>query len=227
MLIRVFGIESPIEMRQGIVSVIEIENNKLFRDLVFNLFRLSEGLDSKISICIEENNNLELLNNFQLITDIFNLNYASLQTKLNKFVLAELQNSEYNKLLFNNMVELKKIFSNFLLDLPLNLCYNDLELNDIVKDFNFKLDCGNDENFFQNLCNYLKALKILNVSDFIVFVDIKRFLSKSELEKLFDLIAMLDFRALLVESKISSEILSNEWKLSIDDDLYESIPIKL
>lgn len=228
MKLRFFGIENPVEFRQGIISVLEIGNKSLLRDVVFGLYKLYNGLQADMSIVVEQNNSIKTLNKFELVTDVINLDLSASQTKLNKYILAELEkNQEDYRLIFDEMTQIKSKIFNFLGDIQFNLCYNEPEILDLIKDFNFRLDCKSEEGFLVSLLNYIKAVKLLKIADLIIFVDLKKYFNDSDLKQIYDLIFILDLRVLLIESSISPQLLANEWKLSIDDDLYESIPLEL
>ena len=125
------------------------------------------------------------------------------------------------------MTEINSKFLSFLDDIPFDLCYNDVEILDLIKDFNLKLDNSCKNGFLTNILNFLKAVKLLKIADLIIFVDLKKYFSETDLKQIYDMIFILDLRVLLIESHLSPGILPHEWKLSIDDDLYETIPLEL
>ena len=228
MKLRVFGIENPIEFRQGMVSILEIENSALFRNVVFCLFKLNRGLNPNFSITVEDNNKIEVLSNFNLVTDVFNLDALVSSTKLNKYVLSELEhNLEQHRLIFDNFTQLKSNFLRILDDISFDLCYNEPELLDFVKDFSFKINFESEENYLNNLLNYLKSVKLLDASNLVIFVDLKKYFNENELLEIYRQAFVLDLRLLLIESSFSAKFLENEWKLCVDDDLYETIPLEL
>lgn len=228
MKIKFFGIENEIIFRQGMVSVLEIENRPLLRNVIFGLYHLRNENQSNMAITMEINKNIEPLSNFELITDILNLDLSASQAKLTKYIYGELEKSqEEYKEIYNDLAQIKsKIFS-FLSDISFDLCYNEPEILDLIKDFNFKLNCKTNESILPNVLNFLKAVKFLKLADIVIFVDLKKYFSESELLQIYNMSFILDLKILLIESSISSQLLPNEWKLSIDDDLYESIPLEL
>ncbi len=228
MKLRFFGIENPVEFRQNYVSVLEIGNKTLLRNVVFNLYKLYNDLQADMSIVLEDDHKIETLSKFELATDVLGLDLSASQVKLNKYILAELEkNQEEYKVIFDDMTEINSKFFSFLDDIPFDLCYNEIEVLDLIKDFNFKLDNNCKNGFLTNVLNYLQAVKLLKIADLIIFVDLKKYFSETDLKQIYDLILILDLRVLLIESYISPEMLPNEWKLSVDDDLYESIPLEL
>ena len=223
-----FEIENSIEFRQGFVSVLEIGNKTLLRNVVFGLYKLYNGLQADMSIVIEQNNTVEALSKFELVTDIINLDLSTSQTKLNKYLLNELENNQEEfRAVFDELFAIKSKIFNFLDDIPFDLCYNEPEVLDLIKDFNFKLDCKSEEGLLKGVLNYIKAVKLLKLAEIIIFVDLKKYFTEAELKQIYDLIFTLDLKVLIIESTLSPQMLPNEWKLSIDDDLYESIPLEL
>jgi len=228
MRLRFFGIENPVEFRQDYVSVLEIGNKALLRSIILGLYKLYNELQADMSIVLEEEHKIETLSKFELATDVINLDLSASQTKLNKYVLAELEkNQEEYRVIFDEMTEINSRFFTFLSDIPFDLCYNSIEILDLIKDFNLKLESKCEAGFLTNVLNYLKAVKLLKIADLIIFVDLKKYFSETDIQQIYDMILILDLRVLLIESYISPELLPHEWKLSIDDDLYESIPLEL
>lgn len=223
-----FEIENSIEFRQGFVSILEIGNKTLLRNVVFGLHKLYNGLQADMSIVIEQNNTVEALSKFELVTDIINIDLAPSQAKLNKYILNELENNQEEfRVIFDELFAIKSKIFNFLDDIPFDLCYNEPEMLDLIKDFNFKLDCKSEEGLLKGVLNYIKAVKLLKLAEIIIFVDLKKYFTEAELKQIYDLIFALDLKVLIIESTLSPQMLPNEWKLSIDDDLYESIPLEL
>ncbi len=108
------------------------------------------------------------------------------------------------------------------------MCYNyDITIIDLLKDFAPKLNNQKDFSYLKMLNNYIKAVKMLKITDLIVFVDIKKYLTKEELVQFYENAFMLDLSVLLIESNPSKIIDGYEWKLNIDNDLYETIPLEL
>lgn len=228
MRLRFFGIENTVEFRQDYVSVLEIGNKALLRTVVFGLYKLYNDLQADMSIVLEDGSKIDTLNNFEFATDVISLDLSASQTKLNKYILAELEkNQEEYRVIFDEMTEINSRFFTFLSDIPFDLCYNSIEILDLIKDCNLKLDNKCEKGFLASVLNYLRAVKLLKIADLVIFVDLKKYFSEADLRQIYDMILILDLRVLLIESHISPDLLPHEWKLSIDDDLYESIPLEL
>lgn len=228
MKLNIFGIESTIEFRQGFVSVLEIENKPLFKRVVFGLCEIYNGQETNLNISIENNGTIERLSNFELVTDVLNMDLSTSQTKLNKYILSALENEKetYNAI-YNEMININSKLMVFLDDMPFNLCYKEIEMFDLIKNFNFKLNFKAMDNCLESVLNFLKVVQMLKISNFIIFVDLKKYFDDKELNQIYAMINILDIKVLLIESSISNQLQPNEWKLSIDKDLYESTPLKL
>lgn len=228
MKLRFFGIENPIEFRQGIVSVLEIENKTLFRNVIFSLNKIYNGFQSNLSVTIENNHTIEPMNKFELMSDVLNLDLSASQSKINKFILQEMEKNldEYRQI-FDDFLQIKSNILKLLNEIPFDLSYTEPEVFELIKDFNFKIDCTNRDNYLTAFLNYLKAIKMLNVTDFVICIDLKKYFCDVEILQIYEQAFILDLQILLIESVRAPQMLQNEWKLSIDDDLFECIPLEL
>ena len=228
MKIKFLEIENAIEFRQGMISVLEINNKSLFKNMIMKLYQITQGMDNDFAINIVDGDEINNLKNFELVTDIFSIDESDINNKLVKYLNNELENSEYKKEIFEILEELKSKFLNYFDDIPFEMCYNyDISIIDLLKDFAPKLNNQKDFSYLKMLNNYIKAIKMLKITDLIVFVDIKKYLTKEELVQFYQNAFMLDLSVLLIESNSSEIIDGYEWKLNIDNDLYETIPLEL
>ena len=228
MEIKFFEIENLVQFRQGLISVLEIENNNLFKNLVLHLYQIAQGLDENIAINLIDGESIENLKKFELVTDIFSINESVINNKIIKYLNAELENSEYQKEIVNILEQLKNKFLHYFDDIPFELCYNDnITIIDLLKDFAPKISNQEHFNYLDALNNYIKAIKMLKINDLIIFVDIKKYLTSEELKQFYDNAFMLDLSILLIESSHSEIIDGYEWKLTIDNDLYETVSFEL
>ncbi len=222
MNIKFFEIETPIYFRQGVISVLEIHNKLLFKNLVMNLYKINQGLSTDTSINIIDKDEISSLKNFELITDVFNINESGINNKITKFLNSELENSDLYKPVLESLENLKGNFLRFFDDFPFELCYNDnVTILDLLKDFSPKISFQSQVSYLGIINNYLKAIKLLNITNLIIFVDIKKYLSIDEIKEFYSNIFMIDIPVLIIESTSADLIKDYEWKLIIDDDLYE------
>lgn len=228
MEIKFFEIENAVQFRQGFVSVLEIENKNLFKNIVLHLYQITQGESDNILINKIENGQIDNLKNFELITDIFNINESTINNKIVKYLNVELENSEYQKEIFDILEQLKSKFLSYFDDIPFDLCYNDnITIIDLLKDFAPKINNQEHFNYLDMLNNYIKALKMLKINEFIILVDIKKYLTDEELKQFYGNVFMLDLSVLLIESNSSETMDGYEWKLNIDNDLYETVLFEL
>lgn len=225
MKIKFFEMENAVEFREGLISVLEIENKVLFKNAVLHLYKISQGEESDVAVSVLNGDDAELLKNFELVTDIFSINESAINNKIVKYLSAELENSEYRVEIFEALEALKSKILHYFDDIPFELCYNDnVSIVDLLKDFSPKLDSQVNFNYLNALNNYLKAVKMLKINNLIVFVDVKKYLTDVELRQFYENVFMLDLAVLLIESTHAELIEGYEWKLQVDNDLYEITP---
>ena len=224
MEIKFFEIENSVKFIQGHISVFEIENKNLFKNIILHLYQITQGESDNISINIIENDKVENFKNYELVTNIFSINESAINNKLIKYLNTELECSEYQKDILDILEQLKNTFLHYFDDIPFDLCYNDnVTIVDLLKDFAPKINNQVNFNYLDMLNNYIKAIKMLKINDIIIFVDLKKYLTSEELKNFYENVFMLDLSVLLIESCRSEIIEGYEWKINIDNDLYETV----
>ena len=224
MRLKVNYIDSDIVLNQENILSIEIENKNIFYKLVNDLLLISLGeLVDNISFYNESNIEINMNNKISIIIDYFNFNFdvKKYTSEINKLVLKNIDEklrqdiiTNYNKISNN----LRKILNE--IDLPLQIV-NDFNLEDLLKFI--KISVNKFEDLLENLFLIIDLEKILRIKDIIIFVNLKQFLSKNELEELYKYAIYNNVNILLIDSQTYGACISNEKKLIIDCDLDEFI----
>ena len=108
MKIKFLEIENAIEFRQGMISVLEINNKSLFKNIVMKLYQITQDMENNFAINIVDGDKINRLKNFELVTDIFSIDESAINNKLVKYLNNELDNSEYKKRNIWNFRAIKK-----------------------------------------------------------------------------------------------------------------------
>lgn len=222
MKLNVKYIDNDIVLNNENIYSIEIENKKNFYRLINDLLSISIGNNvDDINFYDENFQEINMLNKISIVIDYFNLNFDSKK-----------YNSEIHKIISNNIDEklqqefftnyrkiynsLKKVLND--IDLPL-LIENEFDLDDLIK--LFKISINKSDNLLNNLFLLIDLEKLLNINKIVVFVNLKQFLDKSDIEELYKYALYNSINLLLVDSQSYGVCLKNEKKLVIDSNLDE------
>lgn len=224
MRLKVNYIDSDIVLNHENILSIEIENKNIFYKLVNDLLLIGFGeLVDNISFYNESNVKINMNNKISIIVDYFNFNFDAKKyaSEINKLVLKNIDEKSRQDIITNYTKisnNLRKILNE--IDLPLQIV-NDFNLEDLLKFIKISVNKFGD--LLENLFLIIDLEKILRIKDIIIFVNLKQFLSKNELEELYKYAIYNNVNILLIDSQTYGACISNEKKLIIDCDLDEFI----
>lgn len=215
-------LENNIIISNEYISVLEVENKKTFYRIVnlLNKFSLGETIE-EIDFYVEneEKNNIKI----NLFLDYFNWNLDS--KKINN----ELQKNIINKLDDEYILELTKIYKKLYnalnkmlleVELPLEIT-QDFDINIFIK--NMKVTLQQKNELLDNLLLIIDIANILKLDDLLIFVNLKQYLSTTELIELYKYSIYNNIKILLIDSQTYGPTLEFEKKLIVDENLDEFV----
>ncbi len=215
-------IDNDILLDNENIYSIEIESKKSFYRLVndFILVSLGNNVDD-ISFIDEDFQEINMLNKISIVIDYFNINFdvKKYNSEINKIILKNIDEKMQQEFLTNYRRiynSLKKILND--IDLPL-IINNEFDLDSLLKVF--KISINKNVNFLDNLFLLIDLEKLLNINKIIIFVNLKQYLDKNELEELYKYALYNNIKLLLIDSQSYGVCLKNEKKLIIDGNLDE------
>lgn len=213
-------LENNIIISNEYISVLEIENKKTFYRIVnlLNKFSLGETIE-EIDFYVEneEKNNIKI----NLFLDYFNWNLDSKKTN------NELQKNIIDKLDDEYILELTKIYKKLYntlnkmlleVELPLEIT-QDFDINIFIK--NMKVTLQQKNELLDNLLLIIDITNILKLNDLLIFVNLKQYLSTTELIELYKYSIYNNIKILLIDSQTYGPTLEFEKKLIVDENLDE------
>lgn len=214
-------INTDIYLKPQILNVLVIENSKM---LVSYIESLNLALTSKseyISI-VEKNQLLKDTSKICFITDIFDLefNNKKIQNILLKKIYLELIHYEYSlNQIFNKAINLmEQAISVFDSQIRIN---QDIDINLFLKCFAPLIENEYDS-VLEKIVNYINILiEFVNLKC-IIFLNLQSFLTKQEIEQLFEHCKYKEVSLFLIEN-IHKNRFENEKCIIIDEDLCEII----
>lgn len=221
MTITVNYLEHQIELSPESGFSCEIENKTYFYRLVKDLFTINDGAPIEDIKIYANNEEIGLTNKFNIITDYFNFGFDSkkIQIAINKYLISNIEETDkedYNKIFKQLYKKTKKIADRIDIDLEITEEYT---IEDLIKILKIVPKTANT--LLDNLFILLDITKCLQISEVTVFVNLKQYLSKNELEELYKYAVYNKITLLLVDSISTGITINREKKLIVDCDLNE------
>ena len=215
-------IDNDIELKENEISAIEIENKRYFYRIVKDLYDIYDNELSEDIYLIDDNNKeINISNKIKIFIDYFNFKldskkYTNDITKyINKVLSEETKETLLNQ--YKKIINLyKKELNN--IDLPLVLD-TDLDIENITKLIKVSIDTNKE--LINNLFTLIDLENIFQTKNILVFISLKQYLSKEEIEELYKYSIYNRITLLLIDSQSYGTTLTNERKLIIDENLDE------
>ncbi len=215
-------IDNDIELKENEISAIEIENKRYFYRIVKDLYDIYDNELSEDIYLIDDNNKeINISNKIKIFIDYFNFKldskkYTNDITKyINKVLSEETKETLLNQ--YKKIINLyKKELNN--IDLPLVLD-TDLDIENITKLIKVSIDTNKE--LINNLFTLIDLENIFQTKNILVFINLKQYLSKEEIEELYKYSIYNRITLLLIDSQSYGTTLTNERKLIIDENLDE------
>lgn len=215
-------IDNTIEFEGSVVNCIEIENKTYFYRLINDLNYLSNGEYIESIIFFDDSmKECNMLGKIGIVCDYFNFDFNNkkLMTILNKKISDEVKIEDKVELakLYNKIV---KKFLPIINEFDLNITIeNEFDVDTFVKLLNISLN--KKDNLLDNLFMLMDIEKILNINKILIFINLKQYLSKTELLEFYKYSLYNNVVILLVDSISYGVANDYEKKLIIDNELEE------
>lgn len=215
------GIETHIILEQGKPTFLILENAKLFREVVQDIFNQVNGIEGK-AVLSDEDEIIPLNKQIDLILDLFSLNCNShkmlskLQGELAQVAVGEELYKDTSDLLSKLQMYAGTLADNAKYPLKFN---EEMGIVELVKLLNFKFDLQ-DESILEKIVSYMIVSKEYLKIDTFVFINLQSVITSAELKELFKQIAYEKITILLIES-VSRDKIMDEYRIIIDNDLCE------
>lgn len=215
-------IDNDIVLSDNKIMVMEVENKSYFYRIINDLNLISHGNILETVIAYDnEDSEIILSNKIEIYVDYFNIELNSKKNLV--FLYKTLQNSindEDKDNIAKYYTKIKNILSKSLLDSNLSLSINDeYDLENLLK--LFKINIALQNNLLDNLLLIIDINTMFKNNDLLIFVNLKQYLTKIELEELYKYSIYNDVKILLIDSQCYGVTSDLEKKLIIDLNLDE------
>lgn len=223
MILRIGYIENELEITTDKVLTLEIENKKYFYRTVSGLYSLSRGETVEEFQFYDSSMNEMKNSNILIINDFFNIDLDSkkISTELHKNIISEIN----EKMMQELVKDYKKIYNSFNkilhnIDLPLTMI-QDFNADVFIK--TLKISVERKDELLDNLLLLIDIEKNLNINNAIFFINLKQYLTNSELIELYKYSIYNSVSIVLIDSQSYGVTLEYEKKIIIDDNLDEFV----
>lgn len=214
------GLETPVELVSGVVSTLQIENEALFTRIVRSLDCSSGDFALESYAVWNEGVELKAEASILFVSDLLHLPWDS--RELMGEVIKQFEREFLEDEDFRYEVEsMDLVLSSRLLKMgfALNSDYGfklEWDLKRYLKFRGFGVGCQDSESLLDNLLNFLSLALDAGCKKAIVFVNLKTFLTQTELKKFFEYVFYSKLKVLLVENKQDKMLYDYENKTIVD-----------
>lgn len=215
-------LDNDIDIKGNEVYALEVGNKNYFYRIVRDLHNISNNnIVDDIYLSDDNNNEINYFNKFKIFIDFFDFNFDSKKNTndiikyVNKNISIEVKDSILNQ--YNKIIKLyKKELNN--IDIPL-MIETETDSDNITKSLKISIEVK--QNLIENLLLLIDIENILGTKNILIFVNLKQYLTKNELEELYKYSIYNEVSILLIDSQCYGGTLNNEKKLIIDENLDE------
>jgi len=215
-------IEKHFEFVDNIVNVLVVEVQQLMTELIIELQEQVSGREGRFRL-VDNEKEIKLSKRLHLVIDCFNLDINNRQ--LINQLMKEVDSVTNDERLYLETQELKNKIEKYIYELEQMIDYNinfnqNFTITELLKGIKFNYDNEN-MNFIEMIIEYIKIVsRLLNV-DVFVFINLKSFLSKEQVQGLYEYCAYSKINLLLIESHEDEHVYIQEKVVVIDKDLCE------
>lgn len=213
-------IETVFSFDGRCINSLVVENQKLFLDIVTDMYEQSEGKNGK-TVLSKNNQPVSFSKNAEFISNFvsFEINTKNVTAKVNNILertAVEAENyvftSEILSLNEKWVSEMSKVF-------PFDVEVTKLSVGNLLKSLGVTV-CDDSESLGEKLLNYMEIIRDLEFDKLFVFVGLRSYLSDDEAEQFFDTVIKHGYFVFLIDP-VEYELLSQEKRIIIDKQLCE------
>lgn len=213
-------IENVFIFDGSFVNSLIIENQRLFRDFVYDLYGLAQGNDGK-SVLSVDFSPVAFHKKAELITDFlaFDINSKTVISKVQSILEKSAVSSENYLYTQKNLADNENWLAEIGRDLPFDTEVTKLSVSNLLKSFGVAVK-DDSESLAEKLINYMELIRELDSDKLFIFVGLRSYITDEEAEFFFDTAVKHCYKILLIDSS-EFNIIKNEKRTVIDKDLCE------
>ncbi len=207
-----------IELMENQISVLSIENKKVYTEVLKDLWNQTQGQDGRF-ILSEKDKQLKISKEMECIFNPFCLDCNDRKI-LNRLYqeMRDQADSYCQQEAIKLNTEINRFLDHLLMLMPYALDYNaNLDVSGLFKLYTVEVQ-SQGETLLQRMTEYLRVMSKIGGVDNYIFVGLKQYLTVEELENLYEFVFYEKINLILVEA-VQSPAISGEKGWIIDSDL--------
>lgn len=221
MIVRINFLEHNIEVKDDTVFAIECINKSYFYRIITLWNQLAHGvLDENLKV-FEKNEEMNYSSKVEILIDYFNFEFTDkkYQVKLIELLSQTIEQEDRLKII-SSLQKIRKLIEKNLIkvDIPIYL-QKEIDIESIFK--MLKLSIRTEDTLLEKLFTMIDIEKNFHFNKLLVFVNLKEYLSKEELNEFYKYAIYNQISVLMIDNKTYGTTIDNEHKLIIDENLNE------
>lgn len=225
MKIRLNSFQNDINLFDGTISVIEIENAKYYNKLIQNINDNINGYETNEILLLSDNDEmLKLEKEAMLVIDIYNIDFNSKKiiSKIYSLIATNIKNKQTDEL-SGIISKLRHFIDLELIDLPFNFQLKDnIEMEEILKIFSVKIENMEYPTLIEKIELLIDIISTLQMCKILIIPNLKLYLDEKELIEIYKYSMYNEIKLVLIERNSTSK-LQYEQTLHIDENFDDYI----
>jgi len=221
MKLRIFPLENEIIFGDW-VNVLEINNPKLFSNIVWSIDAIINGEKGKEQIvAIDEPGIVDMTKECLLLIDPLHLDFGQkrFSSKLLQMI-EEMYNNDYElkEKILHYLSEINYLFQSIFDEFSFDISYKNAGVQDYLKMISPKIDMGGNRTPLENLFGLIDVITEFRLVKLLFLCNMKSFFTNKELVELYKYSLYKKINLLMVEPRCVSELLEYERKVVVDEE---------
>lgn len=211
---------SVIEINKGEAFSIIIENQRLFRNYISDLYSQISNCDGEI-VLSENNNTIPIKNSIDILDFFtpFDINTKALITSINNYLQVKAVNEQFYSKTTKLLQDIEQFIDDLCFDLPFSVECKRNEIANIIK--SVQVQIANDyDSDIEAVVDYMSLQSDFCKHKLFVFINFRSFFNDEEMHLFIRTVQLKQFSVLLIESSERAKIKGMN-QLIIDSDLCE------
>ncbi|MGL6064486.1 MAG: type II-A CRISPR-associated protein Csn2 [Fusobacteriaceae bacterium] len=228
MIIKLLYFENDVEILPDKISILEIENKKMFSKFIYSIYNKINGIDTGDEIYLFENGKeVKFSEKALYISDpmMIDFNSKDIISTVTKLVSKQLNiDIDIKNICEQKYSELYSLFQNILSDFTINFdSSSQFDITKFIKMIGLKIDDSLNSNHLEKILSIIEIISELQLNKFIIFCNLKSYLLEEELKEVYKFSLYKKIPLILFESSLDKNYFEHEKKLTIDNDYDEFV----
>ena len=216
-------LDTVIELNNGMISTLVIENQNFLRSILRDIYSSIEGIKTNICVSVSDKP-VDTAKYVEIITEYinFDINKKTLITKLCSSIEHIAVDEEHYLKTQELMAAIERSIESWAFSLPCDIITTKLTISNIIKSVGIELrdEYGHTSGDLEKLVDYMELVREFDRDKLFITVNLRSFFDDQAVDMFMRTCIDHEYRVLMLES-ISYPKLKHEQRTVIDRDLCE------